>query len=72
MMGAYTLHIVVTRKIYKKVTMMIFPNKIVGISAFPLRKPQLIRHGEQKNQRKFSRIADSFVRDPDATADQRA
>jgi hypothetical protein len=48
MMGAYTLHIVVTRKIYKKVTMMIFPNKIVGISAFPLRKPQLIRHCEQK------------------------
>jgi hypothetical protein len=51
--GAYTLHIVVTRKIFKKVAGTMFPNKIVEISASPLRKPQLIRRGEQKNQRDF-------------------
>jgi hypothetical protein len=39
---------VVTRKIFKKVAGTMFPSKIVEISASPLRKPQVIRHGEQK------------------------
>jgi hypothetical protein len=46
---------VVTRKIFKKVAGTMFPNKIVEISASPLRKPQLIRHCEQKISAIFSR-----------------
>jgi hypothetical protein len=44
---------VVTRKIFKKVAGTMFPNKIVEISASPLHKSQLIRHGEQKSARFF-------------------
>jgi len=40
-------------KSYRKVTGTIFPNERRGISASPLRKPQLIRRCEQKNQRDF-------------------
>jgi hypothetical protein len=47
---------VVTRKIFKKVAGTMFPKKIVEISAFPLRKPQLIRRGEQKISAIFLRL----------------
>jgi hypothetical protein len=60
--GAYTLHIVVTRKIFKKVAGTMFPNKIVEISASPLRKPQLIRRGEQKISAIFSRVPAKIFR----------
>jgi hypothetical protein len=40
-------------KSYGNVTRTLFPNKLREISASPLRKPQLIRHGEQKSARIF-------------------
>jgi hypothetical protein len=40
-------------KSYKNVTRTIFPNELGRIPASPLRKPQLIRRCEQKNQRDF-------------------
>jgi len=47
-MKTYALHIVVTRKIFKKVTKTIFPNKTPEIPAPALRKRQFIRRCEQK------------------------
>jgi hypothetical protein len=47
-METYALHIVVTRKIFKKVTKTIFPNKTPEISTPALRKRQFIRRCEQK------------------------
>jgi hypothetical protein len=40
-------------KSYEKVTRTIFPNEFEGISASSLRKQQLVRRCEQKNQRDF-------------------
>jgi hypothetical protein len=53
---------VVTRKIFKKVAGTMFPNKIVEISPSPLRKPQLVRHGEQKISAIFLRLLPRRVR----------